>query len=122
MSQPGWAWAPPETRQAAQAATRKLLTCICSILDKGRRAVAPTRRLPGNDIGECQQGDHGADRDLAPENALLLADEQSLEVVVGTGHVGSRALPDLIVLSHFRSAFLSSAIIAPSEIAHNSGP
>src|SRR5580693_3553742 len=125
MSQAGCAWAPIDTRHAAQAATNRLLTRICSILGEERRAVAPPRRLPGNDIDECQEGDHGAHRDLAPENALLLADilgEQPLEVVAGTGHVGRRALPDLIVLSHFRSAFLIWAIIAPSEMAHNSGP
>ncbi len=31
-------------------------------------------------------------------------------------------LPDLIVLSHFRSAFRSSATIAAQAMAHSNGP
>src|SRR5271169_3418207 len=106
MSQAACAWAPIDNRPAAQAATSRLPTSVCSILDKERRAGAPPRRLPGKDIDERQQGDRGTHRDLAPQNALFLADilgEQPLEVAAGTGHVGRRALPDLIVLSHFRS-------------------
>src|SRR5688572_33460976 len=99
MSQPGWALATIESRQAASAAMNRLQTRISRIIEQASGVV----RLRNNQVDEQQEGHQRTDAELIPEDAPLLADirgAQPLEVALGRGYVGSLALPDLIVLSH----------------------